>query len=214
MKIIISKIKSGNLKQLKAVVKADTNGSLEAIKGALIKLSTEETRVMIIHSWVWNITEWDVLMCQWSSALLIWFNVELLGNTKNVIEDTKIEYISSKVIYHITERVEKIVTGMLDPKEVEIALWEATVGGIFFEWEGFMILGLKLKADNKIERNTQARIIRKDKAMGSGKIENLKSGIIDVIDLEGPIECWIRLKTDVKIEMWDVLEIYKVEIQK
>lgn len=212
--LIMSKIKSGNLKQLKAVVKADTNGSLEAIKGALIKLSTEETRVTIIHSGVWNITEWDVLMCQWSSALLIWFNVELLGNTKNVIEDTKIEYISSKVIYHITERVEKIVTGMLDPKEVEIALWEATVWGIFFEGDGFMILGLKLKADNKIERNTQARIIRKDKAMGSGKIENLKSGIIDVNDLEGPIECWIKLKTDVKIEMWDVLEIYKVEIQK
>lgn len=212
--MIMSKIKSGNLKQLKAVVKADTNGSLEAIKWALLKLSTDETKVTIIHSWVGNITEWDVLMCQWSSALLIWFNVELLGNTKNIIEDTKVEYISSKVIYHITERVEKIVTGMLDTKEIEIPLGEATVWWIFYEGDGFMILGLKIKADNKIEKNASARVIRKDKSMGSGKIENLKSWIIDVNDLEGPIECWIKLKTDVIIEMWDILEMYKVEIQK
>ena len=210
----MSKIKSWSLKQLKIILKADTNWSLEAIKAALVKLSTPETTVSIILAWVWSITEWDILMGQWSSAILVWFSVWVLPTAKSTLESSKVEFISSDIIYHITDKIEKIVTWMLDPKEVEIALWEATVGGIFFEWEGFMILGLKLKADNKIERNTQARIIRKDKAMGSGKIENLKSGIIDVIDLEGPIECWIRLKTDVKIEMWDVLEIYKVEIQK
>lgn len=212
--LIMSKIKSWNLKQLKVVLKSDTNWSLEAVKWALLKLSTDETKVTIIHSWVWNITEWDVLMCQWSSALLIWFNVELLGNTKNIIEDTKIEYISSKVIYHITERVEKIITWMLDPKEIETILWEAEVWWIFFEWEGFMILWLKIKANNKIEKLANVRIIRKDKSMWNGKIENLKSWIIDVNDLEWPIECWIKLKTDVKIEMWDLLEIYKIEISK
>ncbi|MDD5769961.1 MAG: translation initiation factor IF-2 [Candidatus Gracilibacteria bacterium] len=212
--LIMSKIKSGNLKQLKAVLKADTNGSLEAIKGALIKLSTPETKITIIHSGVGNITEGDVLMCQGSSALLIGFNVELLGNTRNIIEDTKVEYISSKVIYHITERVEKIVTGMLDPKEIEIALGEAIVAGIFYEAEGFMILGLKLKADSKIEKNASVKVIRKDKFIGDGKIENLKSGIIDVQDLEGPIECGIKFKTNTKVEMGDLFEIYKIEIQK
>lgn len=212
--MIMLKIKSGNLKQLKIVLKADTNGSLEAVKGALLKLSTDETKVTIIHSWVGNITEWDVLMCQWSSALLIGFNVELLGNTKNVVEDTKIEYIGSKVIYHITERVEKIITGMLDPKEVEIALWEAEVAGIFYEGEGFMILWLKLKANGKIEKWASVKMIRKDKFLGSAKIENLKSWIIDVVDLEGPTECGIKLVTNVKVELWDILEIFKVEIQK
>lgn len=212
--LIMSKIKSWNLKQLKLVIKADTNWSLEAIKWALLKLSTNETKITIIHSWVWNITEWDVLMCQWSSAILIWFNVELLGNTKNIIEDTKIEFISSKVIYHITERVEKIVTWMLDPKEVEIILWEATVWWIFFEWEWFMILWLKIKVDNKIEKNANVKIIRGDKFVWNWKIENLKSWIIDVNDLKWPIECWIKLKTDTKVEMWDVLEIYKNKIQK
>lgn len=212
--LIMSKIKSWNLKQLKIVVKADTNWSLEAIKWALLKLSTSEIKVTIIHSWVWNITEWDVLMCQWSSALLIWFNVELLWNTRNIISDTKVEYISSKIIYHITDRVEKIVTWMLDPKEVEISLWNAIVWGIFYEWEWFMILWLKLKSGWKIEKNATAKIIRKDKFLWNWKIENLKSWVIDVVDIEWPVECWIKLKTDVKIEMWDELEIFKIEIQK
>lgn len=212
--MIMSKIKSWTLKQLKVVVKSDTNWSLEAVKWALLKLSTSDIKITIIHSWVWNITEWDVLMCQWSSAVLIWFNVDLLGNTKNIVEDLQIEYIASKIIYHITERVEKIVSGMLDPKEVEIKLWYAEIGWIFYEGEWFMILWLKLKSDSKIERHAQVRVARKDKYLGLGKIENLKSWIIDVVDLEGPIECWIKLKTDVMIELWDSLEIFKVEVQK
>jgi translation initiation factor IF-2 len=212
--LIMSKIKSWNLKQLKIVVKSDTNGSLEALKWALLKLSTNETKVNIIHCWVWNITEGDVLMCQWSSALLIWFNVSLLWNTKNIIEDTRIEYISSQIIYHITERVEKIITGMLDPKEVEIQLWNAIVWGIFYADKWFMILGLKLKSGWLIQRWAQVRIIRKDKFLWNGKIESLKSWVIDVHELEWPIECWVKLKSEILIEMWDIFEVYKIEIHK
>jgi len=212
--LIMSKIKSWNLKQLKLVLKTDSNWSLEALKWALFKLSTPEIKITIIHSWVWNITEWDVVMCWWSSAILIWFNVELLGHTKNIIEDMKIEFISSKVIYHITERIEKIISWMLDPREVEISLWEAVVWWIFYVWEGFMILWLKLKEGSKIEKWYQVKIIRKDKFLWNGKIENLKSWMIDVNYVEWPTECWIKLKTDVKIELWDILEIYKTEIHK
>jgi len=212
--MIMSKIKSWNLKQLKIVLKSDTNWSLEAIKWALIKLSTPETKINIIHSWVWNITEWDVLMCQWSQAVLIWFNVIPLWTSKNLINDTKVEYISSKIIYHITERIEKIVTWMLDTKEVEVLLWEAVIWWIFYVGEWFLIVWLKLKINNKIQKNAQMRIIRKDKMIWKWLIENLKSWILDVNDIEWPTECWIRLKTDVKIEMWDILEIFKTEIQK
>lgn len=212
--LIMSKIKSGNLKQLKIVLKSDTNGSLEAIKWALAKLSTPETRVTIIHSWVGNITEWDVLMCQWSSAILIGYNVELLWNTKNIIDESKIEFISSKIIYHITERIEKIITGMLDPKEVEVPLGEAKVWGIFYEGADFMILGLKLGGGSKLVKWAWVKIIRKDKYLGSGKVENLKSWIIDVGDIEGPVECGIKLKTTVKVELGDILEIFIIEKQK
>lgn len=212
--MIMSRIKSWTLKQLKIVVKADTNGSLEAIKWALAKLSTEETKVSIIHSWVGNITEWDSIMCSWSSAILVWFNVWLVWNAKSIIEQEKIEYISSKVIYHITERIEKIVTWMLDPKEVEVILWEATVKAIFFDDKKFMIVWLGLKAESFIEDKASIRVFRDKKYVWKGKIESLKQWVEEVKKLEWPIECWIKFAWDIKLQEKDILEIYKIEIQK
>lgn len=124
---IMSQIRSGNLKQLKIVLKADTNGSLEAIRASLLKLSTEDTEVMVIHAGVGDITEGDILMCEGSAAILIGFGVGVAGNAKNILRDSNIECINDRVIYHITERIEKIITGMLDPKEVETVLANAQV---------------------------------------------------------------------------------------
>lgn len=212
--MIMSRIKSGSLKQLKIVVKADTNGSLEAIKWALSKLSTDETKVSIILAWVWNVTEWDALMCSGSSAVLIWFNVGMVWNAKSIIEKEKIEYINSKIIYHITDRIEKIVTWMLDPKEVEVILWEAIVKAVFFDDKKFMIVWLGLKAENNIETQAMIRVIRDKKMIWKGKIESLKQWVEEVKSLEWPIECWIKFVWDVKLEIKDVLEIYKIEIHR
>ena len=212
--LLMSKIKAWNLKQLKIILKADTNGSLEAIRWALLKLSTPETTVSVIHAGVWSITEWDILMGQWSSAILVWFNVKVLPTAVSVLDSSKVEYISSEIIYHITERIEKIVTWMLDPKEIEIELGKAKIWGIFFTWKWFMIVGLKVGPDSIIEKNALVRIIRKKKMIWSWTIESLKSGMIEVKDLEWPIECWIHLKTDAIIEMGDDIEIHKIEIQK
>lgn len=213
--ILMSKIKSWNLKHLKVVLKADTNGSLEAIKNALINLSTEETSVSIIYSWVWNITEWDVLMCGWSSALLVGFNVQVGPNAKNTLEDSGVEYIESKIIYHITEKIEKIVTGMLDPKEVEIVLCEAKVGGIFFSSKQFMIVGLQVSGeDQNIENKALVRVIRWGNVVAKGKIESLKQWVEEVNKIEGVKECGIKLVWTTNIEMKDTLEIYKIVIEK
>ena len=213
--ILMSKIKSGNLKHLKIVVKADTNGSLEAIKNALLKLSTEETSVSIIHSGVGNITEGDVLMCGWSSAILIGFWVNVGTNAKWVLEDSGVEYIESRIIYHITERIEKIVTGMLDPKEVEVALCEAKVWAIFYTSKKFLIVGLIIKGeDASIESKALVRVIRWDKVIGKWKIESLKQGVEEVNKIEWPTECGIKLSWVQDIEEKDTLEIYKIIIQK
>lgn len=213
--ILMSKIKSGNLKHLKVVLKADTNGSLEAIKNALINLSTDETSVSVIHSWVGNITEWDVLMCGWSSAILIGFAVSVWPNAKRTLEDSGVEYIESKIIYHITERIEKIVTGMLDPKEVEVTLCEATVGWIFYTSKQFLIVGLQIKwEESVIENKALVRVFRKDTYIWKWKIESLKQWVEEVNKIEWPTECGIKLAWITNIEMWDTLEIYKVTIQK
>ncbi len=212
--LLMSKIKAWNLKQLKIILKADTNGSLEAIKGSLLKLSTPETTVQIIHGWVWSITEWDILMWQWSEAILVWFNVWVLQTAKATLDSSWVEYISSDIIYHITERIEKIITWMLDPKEVEIELGKAKVWWIFFTEKKFMIVGLVLEADNIVENNALVRIIRKKKMVWSWTIESLKTWTLEVKEIEWPAECWIKLVTKVKVEEWDTLEIHKVEIQK
>lgn len=212
--LLMSKIKAWNLKQLKIILKADTNGSLEAIKWSLLKLSTPETTVQIIHAWVWSITETDILMWKWSEAILVGFNVWVLPTAKSTLETAGVEYISSDIIYHITDKIERIVTWMLDPKEVEVILCKARVWWIFFTWKWFMILGLKVPPESTIENKTLVRIIRKKKMIWTWKIESLKAWTIEVKELEGPIECWIKLLTNVAVEMGDDLEIYKIEIQK
>lgn len=213
--ILMSKIKSGNLKHLKVVLKADTNGSLEAIKNALVKLSTAETSVSIIHSGVGNITQWDVLMCGGSSALLIGFWVSVWPNARGSLEESWVEYIENKIIYHITERIEKIVTGMLDPKEVEHALCEAKVGWIFFTSKKFIIAGLQIFGDESvIEKNALVRVIRGGKVIGKWKIDNLKQWVEEVNKIEWQTECGIQLSGFVGLELKDKLEVYKITIEK
>ncbi len=211
--MLMSKIKTWSLKQLKIVVKSDTNGSLEAIKNSLLKLSTKETNVLIIHSWVWNITEWDLLMSEGSSAILIWFNVWIVSTAKKWIENTKIEFISSKIIYHITERIEKIVTWMLDTKEVEIIIARAKVLKTFYSSKKFTVLGLNIPEEGYIENKTKIKVVRNDKIIWKGKILSLKSWVEEVKKLEWPLECWIKFSWSIVPEEKDILEIYKVEIQ-
>ena len=212
--VLMSKIKAWNLKQLKIIIKADTNWSLEAIKWSLVKLSTPETTVSIIHSWVWSITEWDILMWQWSEAILVWFNVWVLPTAKWTLGTAWVEFISSDIIYHITERIEKIVTWMLDPKEVETILCRAKVAWIFYTSKEFMVVWLKIVEEEKIENNTLVRVIRNKKIVGKGKIKSLKSWTLEVKQLEWPIECWVKFEWKIVIEMWDEFEVYKIEIQK
>ena len=213
--ILMSKIKSGNLKHLKIVLKADTNGSLEAIKNALVKLSTDETSVSIIHSWVGNITEWDVLMCGWSSAILVGFGVSVGVNAKKTLEDSGVEFIESKIIYHITERIEKIVSGMLDPKEVEVTLCQAKVKALFYTSKKFLIVGLGITWEEEtIENKALVRVIRGDKVIGKWRIDSLKQWVEEVHKLEWPIECGIKLVGTQDVQEKDTIEVYKIVIEK
>jgi len=214
LEILMSRIKAGSLQQLKIVVKADTNWSLEALKVALTKLSTPETNVTIIHSWVGNITESDVVMAGSSKAILIWFNISVVNTAKKTLEKEKVEFIDSKIIYHITERIEKIVTGMLEPKEVITEMWQAKVWWIFYTSKEFMVLWLILQPENRIESGVKVRVIRKKSKVWEWKILSLKSWIEEVKEMEGPCECWIKFEWTIQPEMWDYIEIYKTTIEK
>ncbi len=212
--LLMSRIKAWNLKQLKIILKSDTNWSLEAIKTSLLKLSTAETSVSIIHSGVWPITEWDILMWEGSQAILVWFNVWVLSTAKSSLEASNVEFISSDIIYHITEKIEKIITWMLDPKEVEINLWRAKVLEIFFTDKKFMIVWLNLLEDSKIEKSAKIRVFRNKKYIWAWEVESLKQWTLEVKEVEWPLECWIKFVWNVKLEQKDELEFYKIEISK
>lgn len=213
--MLMSRLKSGALKQLKIVLKTDTGGSLEALKAALVKLSTPETQVVFIHAAVGDVNQSDVMMAGTSQALLIAYNVGVVPSAKQALSQSKIEFIDKKVIYHVLEKVEAIITGMIDIRYDDVDIGIAKVKAIFYTGKNnsMMIVGLGVET-GKVEPRAKVRVIRGDRKVGSGEVANLKKGPLDVIEaLEGE-ECGINFKGDVKVEEGDMLEFYKMVQRK
>lgn len=173
--MLMGRLKSGALKQLKIVLKTDSGGSLEALKAALGKLSTSETQVTFIHSAVGDVNQSDVMMAGTSQALLIAYNVSVLPAAKNALSASKIEFIDKKVIYHIIEKVESIITGMIDIRYEEQELGTSLVKAIFYTGKNhsMMIVGMGVTS-GKIENRAKVRVIRDGAKAGSGEVANLK----------------------------------------
>lgn len=173
--MLMSRLKSGALKQLKIVLKTDTGGSLEALKAALSKLSTPETQVVFIHSALGDINQSDVMMAGTSQALLIAYNVGIIPSAKQALSQSKIEFIDKKVIYHVLEKVEAIITGMIDIRYEEQELGTAQVKAIFYTGKNnaMMIVGLGITT-GRAEPRAKVRVIRAGSKVGSGEIANLK----------------------------------------
>ncbi len=195
LSMLMSRLKSGSLKQLKIVLKCDSNGSLEALKAALSKLSTHETQVVFIHSAAGDINESDVMMAGTSQALLIAYNVGIIPSAKQTLQNSKIEFIDKKVIYHILEKVEAIITGMIDIRYDDMDLGAGKVKAIFFTGKNnaMMIIGLGIHT-GKIENRAKVRVIREGRKVGSGEVVNLKSGVLDVNEVEEGSDCGINFK--------------------
>ena len=173
--MLMGRLKSGALKQLKIVLKTDSGGSLEALKAALAKLSTPETQVTFIHAAVGDINQSDVMMAGTSQALLIAYNVGVHPTAKSALAQSKIEFIDKTVIYHVIEKVEAIITGMVDIRYEEQELGSAVVKAIFYTGKNnsMMIVGLGVEV-GRVEPKAKVRVIRADAKVGSGEVANLK----------------------------------------
>ncbi len=189
------------------MLKADSNGSLEALRGALLNLSTAETQVHIIHTGVGDVNDNDVYMAGMGQALLIAYNVSVNPQARQTLEDSKIEFINKRVIYHILEKIEAIITGMIDIRYDDVDIGVAAVKAIFYRSKDRLIIGLAVES-GKIELRAKARIIRDERKVGDGEITSLKIGPTDVREVASPDECGINLKTDVRIQEGDTLEVY------
>ena len=170
---LFSQIEKGNLKQLNLIVKADVQGSVEAVKQALEKLSNDEVKVKVIHANVGAITESDVTLASVSNAIIIGFNVRPEALAKDMAEKSEVEIKTYSVIYNAIEDVEAAMKGMLDPVFKETIIGNAEVRQIFKISNVGTIAGCYV-TDGKVARNAGVRVLRDNVVIHDGKLISLK----------------------------------------
>ncbi len=206
---IISQISSGQLKQLKLVLKADAKGSLEAIKESIAEIKNEDVGVKIILSGVGNVTESDVMMAAAAGGIVMGFHTIVNPQVKRVAERENVEVLQYTIIYKLLEDIRKILTGMLEPEEVETILGKAQVKQVFLTKRKEMIVGCKV-LNGHIEK-VKVRVFRNEEKAGEGKITTLKKVDENVHEVAENQECGILFVGDIKLEEGDILEAYKME---
>ena len=207
---LFDKISKGELKSVKLIIKADVQGSVEAVKQSLSKLGNEEVNIDIIHAAVGGIKESDVLLAETSNAIIIGFNVRPDANAKQLAAQKKIDIRFYNIIYNAIEDIEKAVKGMLDPKFQEVVLGSADVRELFKISGVGTIAGCHV-TDGKIVRGAQARLIRNGKVEYTGEIASLRHGKDDVKEMAKNFDCGIMLSNFQDIKVDDVIEAFTME---
>ncbi len=207
---LYSQIEQGKLKQLNLIVKADVQGSVEAVKQSLEKLSNEEVRVRVIHSNVGAITETDVVLAKVSNAIVIGFNVRPDPIAKMEAEKDGVEIKLYSVIYNAIEDVESAMKGMLDPEFKEVIIGNAEVRQVFKVSNVGTIAGCYV-TDGKIARNSIVRVIRDNVVLHEGKLVSLKRFKDDVKEVAYGYECGVQIENYNDIVEGDVIEAHIME---
>ena len=209
---LFSQIQAGNVKELNLVVKADVQGSVEAVKQSLLKLSNEEVVIKVIHAGVGAINESDVILASASNAIIIGFNVRPDVQAKDVAEREKVDLRLYKVIYNAIEDIESAMKGMLDP------IFEEQVTGHLVVRQTFKASGVGTIAgsfvlDGVIRRSSSVRITRDGEQIYEGPLASLKRFKDDVKEVKNGFECGIvlenfnDLKEDDQIEAYEMVEV-------
>ncbi len=206
---IISQISSGQMKQLKLVLKADTKGSMEAIRQAIAQIKHEDVGTKIVLSGVGAITESDVMMAAASNGIVMGFHVEANPHVKRTAERENVEVLTYTVIYKLLDDIKKILTGLLEPEVLEVILGRAEVKKIFMTEKKEMIVGCKV-LNGRIEK-VKVRVFRDDALVGEGQINSLKKVDQAANSVEEGNECGIMYTGFLPLKENDILEAYKME---
>ncbi len=202
-------IKEGKVKELPIIIKADVNGSVEALTDSLMKLSNEEVQVRIIHKAVGAISESDVLLAQASGAIIIGFNVRPTSGAKKLAESENVEIRLYNIIYNVIEDVKKALEGMLEPEKREEFFGTAEVRETFKISKVGTVAGCFV-TEGKIPRGARVRLIRNGIVIYDGKIASLKRFKDDVKEVEAGLECGIALENYNDIKTGDIIEAYNI----
>ena len=204
---LFGQMEEGKLKQLNLIVKADVQGSVEALKQSLEKLSNEEVRVKVIHAAAGAVTESDVTLAKVSNAIIIAFNVRPVATAKNEAEKDEVQIKQYSVIYQAIDDVEAAMKGMLDPKFEEEVIGTAEIRQIF-KISNVGTIGGAMVLTGKIARNAGVRVIRDDVVIHDGKLISLKRFKDDAKEVAKDFECGIQLEKYNDIKEGDILEAY------
>ena len=204
---LYSQIQSGNLKELKLIIKADVQGSVEAVKQSLMKLSNEEVAVRVIHGGVGAINESDVMLANASGAIIIGFNVRPDVTAKANAERDKVEIKLYRVIYDAIADVERAMKGMLDPIFEEKVIGHAEIRQIF-KASGVGNIAGSYVLDGTLQRGCSVRITREGKQIYEGPLASLKRFKDDVKEVKAGYECGLVFEKFNDIQELDIVEAY------
>ncbi len=204
---LYNKIQEGNVKDLNLIIKADVQGSVEAVKASLLKLSNEEVAVKCIHSGVGAINESDVILASASNAIIIGFNIRPDNQAKDVADREKVDIRLYRVIYNAIEDIESAMKGMLDPIFEEKIIGHAEVRQTY-KASGVGTIAGSYVLDGYISRNCTVRVSREGEQIFEGSLASLKRFKDDVKEVKSGFECGIVIENYNDIKEEDVIEAY------
>ena len=207
---LFNQISAGEIKDLNIIIKADVQGSVEAVRQSLEKLSNDEVRVRSIHGGVGAITETDVMLASASNAIIIGFNVRPDNNAREIAEREKIDIRLYRVIYNAIEDVQAAMKGMLAPKFRENILGHAEVRQTY-KITGVGTIAGGYVTDGKIARNASIRLLRDNVVVHEGKIDSLKRFKDDAKEVAQGYECGIGIERFNDVKVGDVIECFVME---
>ena len=210
---LFGQIKQGKIKELNVIIKADVQGSVEALKESLEKLSTDEVRVRVLHASTGGVTETDVTLASVSNAIIIGFNVRPEAAAKAQADKEKVDLRFYSVIYDAINDVEDALKGLAPKKYKEVMYGTAEVRKIFKITNVGIVAGCYVKS-GKIVRNTMVRLVRDSIVLLSIKIDSLKREKDDVKEVAEGYECGIKLENYSDIKEGDIFECYEMVEEK
>ena len=207
---LFSQIDEGNMKELNVIIKADVQGSVEAVKQSLEKLSNDEVRVRAIHGGVGAVNESDVLLANASNAIIVGFNVRPDAGAAAAASQHDVDIRLYRVIYQAIEEIEAAMKGMLDPEFREVIIGHAEVRQTF-KVTGVGTIAGSYVTDGKITRNAQVRLVRNGIVVHEGSIDSLKRFKDDAKEVADGFECGIGLENFNDIKEADIIECFIME---
>ncbi len=207
---LFEQIQEGEIKELKIILKADVHGSLEAISDSLLKLSTSEVKINLIHYGTGAVTETDVMLASASNAIVIGFNVRSETKVQELAEQEHVDLRFYDIIYQLLNEIKDAMVGMLEPTYKENVIGRAEVRQTFQVPKIGMIAGCAV-LEGRVERNARARVLRDHVVVYDGKISSLRRFKDDAKEVKAGFECGIGIENFNDIKVNDILEVYELQ---